>query len=197
MTILAIGNGESRAAVNLKKIKYKTIGCNAIYRDHLVDYLVCVDRRMVVEALQHGYKNKIFTRQNWMSQFSEYKHIVPVPSIPNLKIKNKADDPFNWGSGPYAILLSALSDYTIIMIGFDLYGNGKLINNFYKGSNNYDPATHHAIDPRYWIYQINKIFKTFCNHSFIIYQDTDWNLPPQWQLPNVSVDKITNFKYTN
>lgn len=197
MTVLAIGNGESRAKVNLEKIKYKTVGCNAIYRDHLVDYLVCVDRRMVTEALTNGFTNKILTRLNWIGQFENNDQVFPVPKIPFYNNNSKANDPFNWGSGPYALLYSALLDHEIKMIGFDLYGNGKFINNLYKGSQNYDPATHHAIDPRYWIYQICQVFKSFCNHSFTIYQDTTWILPPQWKLPNVSVDNLQNLKYNN
>lgn len=197
MTVLAIGNGESRFNLKLTKVKYTTIGCNGIHRDFTPNYLVCVDRRMVTEALEKNFQNKILTRQDWLPQFSKFKQVLPVPSLPFIENKTKADNPFNWGSGPYALLLAAMLDYEVNMIGFDLYGKDKLINNIYKGSTNYDPPSHHAIDPRYWIYQISKIFKSFANTAFTIFQTPDWNIPTQWNLPNVSVDIIDNLKYNN
>jgi hypothetical protein len=53
--MLVIGNGESRASVNIDKLNYTKIGCNAILRDFSVDHLVCVDRPMLLEALELNY----------------------------------------------------------------------------------------------------------------------------------------------
>ena len=47
----AIGNGESRVGIDINNLKGFKVGCNAIVRDYTVDCLVCVDRRMVTEAL--------------------------------------------------------------------------------------------------------------------------------------------------
>ena len=49
----AIGNGESRNKVSIGNLTGIKVGCNAILRDYNVDYLVCVDRRMVTEALEN------------------------------------------------------------------------------------------------------------------------------------------------
>ena len=54
------GNGESRTSVNIDKLEGTKVGCNAICRDYSMDHLVCVDQRMVQEALdtdanQHSY----------------------------------------------------------------------------------------------------------------------------------------------
>ena len=57
--MLVIGNGESRLKTNLNKIEDIKIGCNAICRDMPVDHLVCVDRRMVLEAISLNYTNPI------------------------------------------------------------------------------------------------------------------------------------------
>ena len=46
------GNGESRTSVNIDKLEGTKVGCNAIYRDYTMDHLICVDRRMVQEALE-------------------------------------------------------------------------------------------------------------------------------------------------
>jgi len=45
------GNGESRTSVKINDFDGPKVGCNAIMRDHNVDYLVCVDKRMVEEAI--------------------------------------------------------------------------------------------------------------------------------------------------
>lgn len=195
MTIIVIGNGESRANINLFDIKNKTIGCNAIIRDYPVDCLVCVDRRMVKEAIDLNYQQKIYTRKDWISQFSNNNQVQELPLLPFPNKKTKADDPFNWGSGPYAVLLGAYSDNEIKLIGFDLFSESSTVNNIYKGTKNYDPIGHKAIDPRFWIYQIKQIFSLFKNHKFILYQKNTWSIPKQWILPNVSLDNIDNFKY--
>ena len=67
--MLVIGNGESRKDINLSNINMKKVGCNAIHRDHYVDHLVCVDRRMVQEDEQNRYhqNSKIYTRQDWFN----------------------------------------------------------------------------------------------------------------------------------
>ena len=51
--MLVIGNGESRKSLDISTLKLPTVGCNAIFRDMKVDHLVCVDRRMIREALDH------------------------------------------------------------------------------------------------------------------------------------------------
>ena len=49
-----------------------------------------------------------------------------------------------------------------------------------------------AVDPRYWIYQLGKVFECFPNTNFIIHQDTDWQLPNAWKQSNVTVDTISS-----
>ena len=51
--MLVIGNGESRAELDVESFNLPTVGCNAIFRDVKVDHLVCCDRRMVREAINH------------------------------------------------------------------------------------------------------------------------------------------------
>ena len=51
--MLVIGNGASRKDIPLDKIYQQKIGCNAIFRDHYVQHLVCCDKRMVKQALPH------------------------------------------------------------------------------------------------------------------------------------------------
>jgi len=193
-TAIVIGNGESRLGLPLSNFKNFKIGCNGICRDHLVDNLVCVDKRMVKEALDLSYKNPIYTRKDWLHHFNNIKNVCSVPTLP-FNQNSRADNPFNWGSGPYAIFLAARDFNKILLIGFDLYSKSKFVNNIYKNTKNYDQAEKHAVDPRYWIYQITNIFSFFTNKTFIVYQEPEWKIPASWQLPNVLVDNLENIKY--
>lgn len=189
--MLVIGNGESRKGLNLNTFDDVKIGCNAIARDVNVDHLVCVDRRMVSEALENNFKNNIYTRHDWLDQFKKFKNVKPVPKLP-YQGDLRMDHPFQWGSGPYAVLLSTIYAKRIRMIGFDLHSNSDTVNNIYKDTSNYDKSNKRAVDPRYWIHQIAKVFELFPKKKFTIYQTHDWILPDRWKFKNVSVDTIDN-----
>lgn len=192
---LVIGNGESRKLLNLNRTisNYTSYGCNAIVRDINVDYLVCVDRRMVKESLTSpNCPNQIHTRQDWKRYFTG--DVVAV--VPNLPYKGdkRWDDPFHWGSGPYALLLAASHNHQdISMIGFDLYSETKHVNNVYKDTPNYNPKQHRAIDPSYWIKQVAKVFECFPNTQFKVYNKKDWSMPISWKLDNVKFEDQENF----
>lgn len=194
----AIGNGESRAHLNINKLSGTKVGCNAILRQFSVEHLVCCDRRMVQEAIAANYNlnSYIYTRSDWYRHFAQHTRLRELPKLPYTG-KERWDDPFNWGSGPYAVLLATrlAEQETVKLLGFDLYGNGKLVNNIYKGTPNYSDATSRSVDPKYWILQIGKIFELYKNQSFVIYQNEDWTLPEAWNYPNVSVDNISNIYY--
>lgn len=185
----AIGNGESRTKIDVNNLKGIKVGCNAIVRDFTVDIVVCVDRRMVTEAIEGNFKNKILTRHEWIDRFSA-DNVHTVSDLP-YKGDQRADEPFQWGSGPYAVLEAALLSKKVKMLGFDLYSDTQTINNIYKDTNNYDPATKSPIDPRYWIHQIGKVFESFPRKHFIIYQKEGWKLPKAWKHPNVLLDNIS------
>lgn len=195
---LVIGNGESRKVVNINEIDAIKIGCNAIYRDFKVDHLVCVDRRIVNEVISNktNLNTKIYTRKDWLHYFYTFKNIIEVPELPYIGTE-RWDEPFQWGSGPYAVLIGALESNEVHIIGFDLYSKNKLVNNVYKDTSNYDTSDKHSVDPRYWIHQIGMVFKCFPDHKFVIYQEDNWVLPESWKYFNVSLDKISNISYNN
>jgi len=189
------GNGESRTSININNIHLPTVGCNAIVRDYLVDYLVCADKRMVMEAIGRAYKNLIFTRNDWINLFKETANVRVVPPLPYTGT-DRWDEPFQWGSGPYAVLVGAIytKTNTVGLIGFDLHSETTTVNNIYKGTPNYIDADKRAVDPRYWIHQIGMVFKSFPKIQFTIYQD-NWELPKAWNQSNVMVDKISKIRY--
>ena len=193
----SVGNGESRLGIDLDKLDGPKVGCNAIHRDYYTDYLVCVDKRMVQEAIHAGVNLKntlVYTRPDWYPQFQTLR-IREVPPLP-YKGEERWDEPFQWGSGPYAVLIAAIyaKEKYVNLIGFDLWSGSKTINNVYKGTPNYDDADHRAIDPRYWIHQIGMVFECFPKIKFTIYQD-NWDLPKAWNYPNVVVDNISTISY--
>jgi hypothetical protein len=191
MISIAIGNGESRTGINLTNLSNRiTVGCNAVVRDFLVDHLVCVDRRMVREALQHtNCPAHIYTRQDWIKEFQNNHKVSVVPELP-YQGSTRADEPFHWGSGPYAVLKAALLSDCVELLGFDLYSKDSRINNLYKGTPNYNVIDHHAIDPRYWIHQVSMVFTHFPDKYFTIYNLAEWQLPDSWCLANVSFKSL-------
>lgn len=193
----AIGNGESRLAIDLDKLEGPKVGCNAIHRDYYTDYLVCVDKRMMQEVLNAGVNLRntlVYTRPDWYPQFKTLK-VRQVPPLP-YSSEERWDEPFQWGSGPYAVLIAAMyaKEKYVNLIGFDLWSGSSTVNNVYKGTPNYDDADKRAVDPRYWIHQIGMVFECFPKIKFTIYQD-NWDLPKAWKYSNVTVDKISNIYY--
>jgi hypothetical protein len=197
---LVIGNGESRAGVNLHQFTdYTTVGCNALHRDFIPDYLVCCDARMVREALENPKTDacKIYVRENWHQYFRKIlknKHVQVVPAIPYSGDK-RADSHTHWGSGPYAVLIAAAMDVEeIYLLGFDLYGRQQFVNNIYKGTENYQRSESSAVDPSYWVYQLSKIFEFYPSKTFKIVNHNTWEMPAEWQKDNVEkIDKLLFF----
>ena len=191
MIAWAIGNGQSRLNFDLSSIVDYTVGCNALYRDFFPNELVAVDRRMVSEILSSAYPNPIYTRPDWYKEFTDQR-VRSLPEVP-FTGPQKADIPFHWNSGPYAILLACLKNpRSVNLIGFDLWGDNGQVNNVYKGTENYDPITHRAIDPSHWIYQFKKLCLHFDTIQFIQHQISDWAIPTEWMdLKNLTIKYIS------
>lgn len=186
--MLVIGNGESRCNIDIALFSGPKIGCNAVFRDYYTEHLVCVDRNMIKEAQSVGVHldRTVYTRADWNQRFG-------VKSVPDLPYTGtlKADEAFNWGSGPYAVLLAATLSKQVNLVGFDLYSVNDCYNNIYKDTLNYKTSDTRAVDPRYWIYQISKVFEHFPLTQFRIFQTDDWLLPTSWKKSNVTVDSIS------
>ena len=191
--VVAVGNGESRINLDLSTIinSYTLVGCNALCRDYHVEHLVCVDRRMVREGI-YNYAENIYTRLDWAHEF-ENNNVQPVPDLP-YKGELREDEPFQWGSGPYAVLIAAhLAESEVYMIGFDLYSKDKKVNNVYKGTSNYVKSESHDVDPRYWIHQIGKVIEHFPHITFTVFVEDDWQAPKEWCHLNLKQTNIKDF----
>ncbi len=199
---VVIGNGESRKPIDIQKLTGRIIliGCNAIHRDAIVDHLICVDNRMVEEAVANinTSETNIYVRSSSYNLFhtvQRRKNILLVPPIPNQST-DRIDQSRNWGSGSFALLIGAQLPNVnkIYLLGFDLYGIDSFVNNLYKNTKNYSDEQSHAINPDYWINQSLKIFKLYPNKEFVIVNQSNWKIPNQWCLENVRVELIENFK---
>lgn len=153
---------------------------------------------MVDEAIsqKHNENTLIYTRDDWYSRYADHKNILKLPNLP-YEGTERWDQPFQWGSGPYAVLLGAkLSKLKKVkLIGFDLYGTNGKTNNIYKDTKNYNGSEKRAVDPRYWVHQHAMVFKYFPDINFEIYNTEQWKVPESWNYPNVTVDKISNLYY--
>jgi hypothetical protein len=199
---VVIGNGESRRSIDIQNLtgKILLVGCNALHRDAVVNHLVCCDDRMVREAVENPNTASTFIHvrehsYQWFRKVQKRKNIILLPSIPEQE-HNRIDQPRNWGSGTYALLIASqqINIKEIYLLGFDLYGNDRLVNNLYKNTNNYSAGGSHAIDPSYWIWQTAKVFRLFPNIKYTVVNHTNWKMPAEWQQHNVGFLDVENFK---
>ena len=64
--VSVIGNGESRRGFDITPLKSITtmVGCNAIFRDHNLEYVVCADRQSEFENLAIIYNKDLYDFEN-------------------------------------------------------------------------------------------------------------------------------------
>ena len=202
MKSLVIGNGESRKHINLKNFSkdHTLIGCNAIHRDLEVDHLVCCDRRMVEEAVHspNTINTKIYARHDWFKYYRKIQKDKRIHQVPQLPYKGnlKQDHPVHWGSGTYAVLLAATLSNDVSLVGFDLYPINEKVNNVYKNTTNYSKSQSNPVDYSFWEYQIGKVFKSFSEVNFIVYNDANWQMPKPWKYPNVTFEVLVTKNLT-
>ena len=179
-----IGNGESRRGFDLSPLKLfsTVIGCNAIYRDYVTEYLCCADRHMCQQAVNAvGKGTTIYTRDKWADQFAHWPNVKKFPDLPYSGEKRQ-DEPFHWGTGPYAGVLGlTFKPKAIFMLGFDLHPLEKdKINNLYTGSEGYTYIKR-PVDPSYWIYQFHKLMGySDPDTRWIVVNHDRWEMPKEW-----------------
>jgi hypothetical protein len=194
---IVIGNGESRKKINFKEVEGVKIGCNAIHREYFVDHLVCVDRRTLREACESSNteKTKIYTRPEWKSMGWKNRQVIDIPLLP-YSGNQRPDNVIHWGSGPFAILVASSIEHSDIhILGFDLYGIKGKVNNVYKGTDNYSDVNSNEVDPRYWIYQIGKVFQLFPDKYYHVYNSIYWKIPDEWRQQNVQFKELDRFSW--
>lgn len=258
---LVLGNGESRKWFTpntfpafLEGKKLITWGCNAIYRDGIVDNLVSVDYAMQQEIYESEYHKNV---QCWFSDWSPlpasaaegmiYSFDIPEAFIHqnypmteqcvisgkdpvtinehikvasemhpgldmnDLKMKMEKDTglwitwvkeedtikdidfPNGWSAGSTAIHLACQQGAEeVYMLGFDLSSYAEPINNIYKDTDNYLPASAKGFNPVNWMGQLKTVFKEFQDTQFY-WVDWSYGTPPCYNIKNVGYLTKTEF----
>ncbi len=131
-----VGNGLSRKKFDLNKIKNKgkVFGCNALYRDFPVDYLIAFDDRMVSELITY--------------KFDRTKLIVPIPEEryePAIFNPHRPRE----NAGMVAMREAIKRDHDqLYLLGMDflLEDYGANVNNVYDGTHAYELQTRASFD---------------------------------------------------
>ena len=140
MKHIVIGNGTSRLDYDIDKIEGIKYGCNAIYRDHMTDYLICKDKNMCDEILGSGcWKDRTVIMQTRWRNDSEiqeaYKKIMWWRDIIGTNDYTDCGSVALWIAAKHA---SQFGDNVVAMYGMDFDDpNSNKINNVYNGSPNY------------------------------------------------------------
>lgn len=186
----AIGNGESRQSIDLESLQGLTVGCNAIIRDFHPDIVSSADQRMVAEIRSSDYTGQIYTRPNWNVKYM----VSAYPDLP-YQGTTRPDNPWHWNSGPHAINIACAyknqawdmqTANLCFLLGFDMTQSQKC-NNIYKNTIGYNDQ---VVDPKYWHYQLNKLYEHYSQVRFV------WVAPEQFECPNYWHSK-TNFTRTD
>ena len=86
--LFVLGNGESRKDIDVEllKTKGKVYGCNAIYREHVVDGLIAVDPMLEHEIYRSGYcdNNKVYFR-DWEDVPADQYEMMKEAQTSNMK----------------------------------------------------------------------------------------------------------------
>ena len=189
-----IGNGESRRGFDVSTLRpYGTVyGANAIFRDTLVDSLVCCDRRMAMETVSAKYTGAVYTRKDWYS-FFPYDNFRRLPELP-WEETVKHTQSFHMGSGLHAVNLALYNSAdVVVVIGHDFWGIGAAHNNLYKGTENYADVIASAVDPSFWIKQFEMFFELYPDTQFVFCQPNvlQWRKPDNWQYSNLQFEELT------
>lgn len=179
-----LGNGVSRAAVNLHVLKElgPIYGCNALYREFAPTVLVSTDKPISQKIQEDGYanSNKMYTRK-------------PLPGYGAMQIPHKW---YGFSSGPIATALAAQDqNLAIYMIGFDMgpVANDQF-NNIYAGTEFYKRADAKPTFTGNWVRQIMQVTKEFPKTMFFRVQgDTTATIAEFKTIANLTHMTMTEF----
>ena len=175
----AIGNAESRKDFDIRKLSGSTYGCHSIHRDYNVQNLICNNLQHLQEAIEFDLHKKqyVFTTVELIN-IVKNPYLQIIPEIP-FTIEQEKDQPKNWTSGSYAVLIAAMENDVVSLLGYDFIGKGDrsmtnpfgTINNIYAGSSNNPKFNSKQRDLGYDVQQIGRIIKHFKDVKFIFIND--------------------------
>lgn len=183
MIKFVIGNGKSRLGFDLLNLRrYGQIyGCNALYREFTPDYLVAVDKRMVIEICESGYQ---LNNQVWTNHHRSYDSYTTL---------NYFTPRLGWSSGPSALNLATKHQpLEIFILGFDFTGIDGKVNNIYADTMNYVSSNDIEIYYGNWQKQTEMVIKTNPHIRYYRVINTGY-YDPGWKYKNFKHITYENF----
>jgi len=182
---IAIGNGESRRAFDLRHIanhkagfggadRLQSYGCNALYRDFNPDFLIVVGEEIAKEIGTGTYPSNNIV-------YAHGEHVIAYPGKFYLIPQNVSYD-----SGSIAAYMACFDGHKkVFLMGYDSYDVRGPVNNVYKNTNAY-PAHDHEQDHYFWTKALQAVMNTYNDVEFVrVMPEATWWTPDEWAaLPN-------------
>jgi hypothetical protein len=162
-TAVVIGNGTSRDAIALNRIKnhrtgiggvnrIQSYGCNALIRDFEPDFLIATDRRMTAELAEREPTDTIILSSGSnMLHYPGKFHLIPYGVSMN--------------TGATAVYMACFDGHKkVYLLGFDNQ-TGERNNNVYAGTENYD-SEDTKVSSAKWVQAMAQVFRTFPDVTF-------------------------------
>jgi hypothetical protein len=179
-----IGNGISREHFPLNSVinhmggllgreKLQTYGCNALHRQHAVDFLVVSGEQSgaVGEVVESGYANNNVV-------YASATHIQNNPG----QFYMIPQDP-GWNAGTMAAYLAAFDGHqTIYLLGFDCQDTDNYNYNMYAGTRGYQTARNAQADSEFFEVTMKQIFDVYNDVDFVRVTPTKYYwMPELWK----------------
>lgn len=189
---VVIGNGISRLDFNLKLIlpnrdhtpwgevgpwqpavnkkKFKTYGCNAVYRNYRPDFLIATGDKFLDEIVATDYceDNIVYANKYALPLYENKFHYIP-------------QDP-SYNSGAIAAYLAAFDGHKkVYLLGFDGIDNDSDIYNVYANTNAY-PSKTELIREDYWVQALDHVMEIYSDTEFIrVAPSNTFRTPELWK----------------
>lgn len=175
-----IGNGRSRLDLDIKKVTYhagghlgkrrlQTYGCNALYRDTKVDFLVATNSVMVNEIVRSGYAKDhvVMSNATNLVQHPGDLHLIPYQAQGN--------------TGYIATFLACFDGHKkVYLLGFDNQSEEGGNNNVYTGTPNYAPADKNTNSSK-WEAKMKMLFDRYSDVEFTLVVGKTTRFPEAWK----------------
>lgn len=150
--------------------KFNTYGCNALYRDFRVDFLVSTGDSITQEIAESEYAdtNVVYAAKTNLEKYSSKFHYIPQ------------DPPYN--SGAIAAYMAAFDGHKrVFLLGFDGIDSSNETYNVYANTNGY-PDKNSNVSEDFWVQSMSIVFSTYKDVEFIrVCPTSGFRTPEQWK----------------
>lgn len=184
MTAFVLGNGVSRAALDLDQLAAAgtVYGCNALYRTWTPTVLVATDQHIARAIQESGYarQHRFYTRR----------------PLPRLGAQVVPREYFGFSSGPIATALAARDGHDpVYLLGFDMGPDhvGRF-NNIYAGTEFYKCTNSEPTFTGNWVRQMVRVMNDHSRHCFVrVYGTTTAEISELQRVRNLQHESIQDF----